>query len=261
MAIRKLHNSEYYTLLFAALLLRVAFYMLTAVIDEQYIYEMFFDNASVQFEHLESAEREQLSRIVNLTDDILYRYGMAHFLLFELLAVLMIVRYYRGKQRASKIISITGTALFAALASSLLMYEFLYTRAGSFTYIVFLRIIEPLIVYAVPLGIIIYFIFTIPVKRIGAYIKSALLKPTSIIFFISGFLLIGVYIYLVVWWENAYAAMLATPGATEEEAMDLLRVREQIEIFLYSMNTFILCGTALCFYRSVKLMKSKGEVT
>jgi len=248
---RKLPNSEYYTLLFAAVLLRVAFYMLTSVIDEQYIHETFTDFAHVEFEHLEYDETRRLEDTVDFINDVLYKYGIADFMLLGTMAALIICFRFRGRQRALRIISVTGTVLVVTLTMRLFVF-YLYTVPGEFAYMAFLRMIEPLLVYIIPVCIITYFIFAPGMKNIVRFMKTALLKPTSIAFFIVGFALTGAYIYMVAWWENAYIELAASPFSTFEEAMELLRVREHIEVFLYVANTVFICGTVFCFYRSVR---------
>jgi hypothetical protein len=223
---KKIKNGEYYTLISAMVFLRVAFYLLTSALTGEFFLMTFYD------------------------------LGVADFLLIALLTVIIICYHFKGRERLLRALSVSLTAAFVVILPRLFMV-FFYTRdvdISTTLYVSILRIIEPLLVYIIPVGIIVALVFTIKPDGIGAYLKNSLLKPKSVVFLFFGFALIGVYIFSVLWWENAYSELILSPRATAQEAYDLIRIREYINSSLYVLNSIWICGTAICFYSGARIV-------
>jgi saccharopine dehydrogenase (NAD+, L-lysine-forming) len=231
---KRIKNSEYYTLISAMVLLRVAFSLLTEGITSEDFLFWFYD------------------------------LGLSDFLLVELLLIIILCMHFRGKILAAKALSISWTSLFAVALPHLVIIE-IYKSQWFNPWLV--RIIKPLFVYIIPIGLIVALIFSVKRKKIAAYLKNSLLKPASVIFLISCFLLVGAYIYLSV----AVIHRLENfdhDNKTIEEFFSLAEFLEHLIIANYAINSLFICGTTLCFYRGARLTdktirlnyKSKGAI-
>ncbi|MCL2697825.1 MAG: hypothetical protein FWE74_07065 [Oscillospiraceae bacterium] len=216
---KRIKNGEYYTLISAAVLLRTAFYLLTAYIEnEDFLY-------------------------------IFYDLGIVDFLLFELLFIIIIGMHFRGKTQAVKILSISWTSLFAVILTHLLI-RYAYNLELINPWVI--RFVKPLIVYIIPVGIITAILFSVRRKKVGRYLKNSLLKPTSVVFFIACFALVGMYIWLSV--TVIYRLENFDHGRrTLEEFFALIEFGEKLIIAEYAVNSLFICGTVICFYRGVRL--------
>jgi|GEM_PF-1589 len=230
---KRVKNGEYYTLISATVLLRTAFFLLTAGFAASEAFLLTF-----------------------------YDLGIADFLLIELLLIIIVSSHFRGKECVLKTLSITWTSLFAVLVSRLILMYFYNLELLNASVI---RMFEPLIIYVVPIGIIVALAFSVQFKKAGAYLKNSLLKPTSIAFFITCFVLIGAYIFLSV------TLIYRLEGfdfnrQTIEEFFALVEFSDKLIIANYAVNSLLICGTVLCFYRGARITdvtiklnyKSKG---
>jgi len=224
---KRVKNGEYYTLMSATLFLRVAFFMLTEGMADEFFLMWFFD------------------------------LGIADFLLIELLVIIIISMHYKGKEQIIRSISVTWTCLFAVLVSRLSMV-FIYEHSRDRISILLtsaLRVFSPVIVYILPVGILIALVFTIKPDKIKAYIKNSLLKPTSIMFFAGCFIITAAYVYASVECLSRIENFNFSTGKTEDY-LALIDFLEQLKIFEYSVNSLFICGTALCFYRGARIAES-----
>jgi saccharopine dehydrogenase (NAD+, L-lysine-forming) len=231
---KRIINGEYYILISAMVLLRVAFFMLTeGVAGEDFLY-------------------------------IFYDLGIADFLLVGLLAVIIINMHFKGKARVIKTLSTSWTSLFAVMMTRLLVIYF-YDLEIISAWVT--RLLEPLFVYIIPIGIITALIFKVNRKRTAAYLRSSLLKPTSIMFFFTCFALVGGYIMLSVIVINRLQSF-DFDSRSMEEFQALVEFSGRLIIANYAINSLFICGTFLCFYRGARLTditiklnyKSKGAI-
>jgi hypothetical protein len=243
---RKIKNGEYYALISATILFRTAFYMLMSGVPAWLASHTLAESGFGRF-LLETFESPSQTFIT-----VFYHLGIADFLLVLLLAVLIICWNFKGRQRFTKILSAAGTALFFVVMSRLFMI-LIYSPNG-FVYMAVVQILEPVLVYIIPVGATIMTIFNI--KQIGAYLKNALLKPTSVMFLAGGFVLIGGYIASVFIWEHIYTELLMSPATQKHEVQEHLIVRNYILVYLFGVKSLLICGTAMCYYRSVKEIKT-----
>jgi hypothetical protein len=221
---KRVKNGEYYTLISATVLFRTAFFLLTAgfMADETFLY-------------------------------VFYDLGLADFLLVGLLADIITAMHFRGKTQAFKTLSVIGTALFAVVFTHrIILYFYDIERLSPWV----VRAFMPLIVYIIPVGFTVAVIFAVQPKKAGAYLKYSLLKPAPIVFFLVCFMLVGLYIIMSVEvikrLEN-----FDFVRQTMDDFDALLEFGENLNIWNYALNSLLICGTVLCFYRGARLENDK----
>ena len=250
MAKKKIKNGEYYTLLSATLLLRAAFYILSAGI------------------HSALSETDWLNEINNVTSGysgfymlIVYDLGIGDFLLIGLLTSVMIGFNFNGKERLMKTLSVIGAGLFASVLARLIMM-FAYNIPAGAVYLSIIRVIEPAVVYISVFAIITMLIFSIRIKEHRKFLKNSLLKRANAAFLIICFVLVGLYVISVLIWQNSFDNLFLS-GKTSDDfytAYDaLISIEEKIQIAGYGINSLFICGTAMCFYRGAELLVKKRE--
>ena len=218
---KKIKNCEYYTLISATLLLRVGFFTLTDnITNEDFLY--FF-----------------------------YDLGLADFLLIALLTTIIIANHFSGKTRLIKVFSALASGLFAVLITRLFVIFLFMNENSSTAYFTIVRMLQPGIIYIIPIGAILTLVFQIPYKKIGNYTKNSLLKLSSFVAILSCFVLTGAYIIAASWWVQA-VSNFDVQRSKPEDALLLEHYANLIRIFEYAVNSLFIVVTVLCFYRGAK---------
>ena len=262
---RKIKNGEYYTLISATLLFRVAFY---AVIT--YIIERLSDldkKNTFFFEGINEISGDVELITVNETNYVenfnfyVSDLGFGDFLLFALLACIIINYHFKEKERFLKIISVGFTGLFASLVSRLFMLLFNQSYNGM-AFSPAVTVLKPLAIYIIPIGFIYFFIFTLSVKNIGLYLKISLLRLSSIISIICLFLLTWGVVAAIITYEKALFDLLynAFPSNMpvlqfEAELERIEKYKDYIMYFSFAVDSLFITVVTLCYYRGAKNIK------